>query len=163
MAGRTKPKRTRRVWDGKLNPIEVALNAATKLTAEERAGVMKPRRESLDALRRGEATELQWIHLATCAQVAMCIEDQGIVRGLRQHFEAADLALCAIADRGHTTGAWRAPTCYGPELASIDTLLMLHAFQIEQLSAKEYRRAIELAKARQLTNGGRIVREEAPA
>jgi hypothetical protein len=157
MSGRTKPKRTRRVWDC-LNPITVALNASTLFTQAERDSVMAPRRDAMAALRRGQATELQWLHLATCAQVALCIEDLGVVKGLRQQFTEADRALCQIDQRARTPSGWRPPTCYGHELVTLDTLITLHAFQIEQLSAGEYRRAIALAKARQLTHGGKIVR-----
>lgn len=163
MAGRTKPKRTRRVWDGKLNPMSVAMNASTLLTKAEREAQMWPIRAALLALRQGKATEFEWLRLATCAQVAICIEDQGVVRGLRQQFTEADVALCAIADRAHATGAWRPPTCYGHELVAVDTLVDLYAFQIANLSAKELRRAAALAKARQLTGRGQAVQEGAPA
>lgn len=157
MAGRTKPKRTRRVWDGKLNPLEVALNAATLLTQEERDRLMQPLREAMASLRQGKATEFEWLRLATCVKVAICIEDEGVVRGLREHLNEADEALCGIADRAHATGAWRSPTCYGHELVTVDTLLDLYEFQTAQLSAKEFRRAAALAKARQLTGRGKVV------
>lgn len=161
MAGRTKPKRTRRVWDGKLNPLEVAINAATRLTKDERDRLMQPMIDAMAGLRQGKATEIDWLRLATCAQVAICIEDQGVVRGLREHLHEADLALSSIAERAHATGAWRPPTCYGHELVTVDTLLELYAFQIAQLSAKEFRRAAALAKARQLTERGNVVEEPA--
>lgn len=160
MSGRTKPKRTRRVWD-RLNPISVALNASTLFTEAEREKLMLPVREAMAALRQAACTEWQWLQLATCVQVALCIEDQGIVRGLREQLKEADLALCHIDERARPSGTWRAPTCYGHELVSIDTLLTLYAFQITQLSAGEYRRAVTLAKGRQLTHGGKVVRETA--
>ena len=160
MSGKTKPKRVRRVWD-RLNPITVALNASTLFTEAEREKLMVPVREAMAALRQAACTEWQWLQLATCAQLALCIEDQGIVRGLREQLKEADYALCQIDERARTSGPWRPPTCYGHELATIDTLLTLYAFQITQLSAGEYRRAVALAKARQLTHGGKIVRAEA--
>ncbi|MBW8469835.1 MAG: hypothetical protein K0M67_16340 [Thiobacillus sp.] len=158
MAGKTKPKCTRRVWD-RLNPITVALNAATLLNTSERQQVMAPLTSAMDALRRGQSTERQWLHLATCAQLGMCIDDQRIVTGLRDHFKAADLALCHINERAMTTGTWRAPTCYGHELATLETMITLYEFQISKLAAGEYRRAIALAKARQLTHGGKVVKD----
>jgi hypothetical protein len=82
-----------------------------------------------------------------------------VVKGLREQFAEADRALCDIDQRARTPSGWRPPTCYGHELVTLDTLITLHAFQIEQLSAGEYRRALALAKARQLTHGGKIVRE----
>lgn len=160
MSGKTKPKRVRRVWDC-LNPITVALNASTLFTEAEREKLMLPVREAMAALRQATCTEWQWLQLATCTQVALCIEDQGIVRGLREQLTEADRALCNIDEPARTTGAWRAPTCYGHELVTMDTLLTLYAFQITQLAAGEYRRAVTLAKARQLTHGGKIVRAAA--
>jgi hypothetical protein len=156
MSGKTKPKRVRRVWD-RLNPITVALNASTLFTEAEREKLMTPLRSAMTALRQGAATEFQWLQLATAAQVALCIEDLGIVRGLRQHFKDADHALCVINERAIAGGAWRAPTCYGHELVTMDTLLTLYAYQITQLAAGEYRKAVALAKARQLTHGGKVV------
>ena len=157
MAGKTKPKRVRRVWD-RLNPLTVAVNASTLFTDAEREKLMTPLRSAMTALRQGTATEFQWLQLATAAQVALCIEDQGVVRGLRQHFQEADDVLCAINQRAITTGAWRAPTCYGHELITMDTLLTLYAYQITHLAAGEYRKAVTLAKARQMTHGGKVVR-----
>lgn len=158
MAGRTKRK-TRRNPRELQSPIAIAINSATRLTDSERDSVMQPRNESLDALRRGASTELHWIHLATCAAVAKSIEDHGVVKGLRDYIDAADEALLRIAERAHSkSGIWQAPTCYAGELAAIDTLLEMHAFQIKQLSAGEYLSAIGLAKARYLTNSGKFSR-----
>lgn len=156
MSGRTKPKRTRRVWD-RLNPITVALNASTLFNDSEREDLMKPLREAMAALRQGACTESQWLQLATCVHVALCIEDQGVVRGLRPNFTEANNALSHIHDRAMSTGTWRAPTCYGHELNTMDTLLTLYAYQVNHLAAGEYRSAVRLAKARQMTHGGKVV------
>lgn len=150
MAGGTKPKRRRQVWE-RLNPITVALNAATLLTTTEREQLLGPPREALEALRQGRCTETQWLHLVTCGHVALCIEAQGVVRGLHAELMESDRALVNIQARATAGQAWKAPTCYGHELVSVGTMMTLHAFQIEQLSAKEYRNAVALAKARHLS------------
>lgn len=156
MSGKTKPKCVRRVWE-RVNPITVALNASTLLTKPEREQIMAPLREARDALRKGACTERQWLFIAVATQVALCIENKGIVRGLREQITAAHQALCAIDERARTTGRWRAPTCYGHELVSVDTLVTLHAFQISQLAANEFRDAVALAKAHQRTFGKAVM------
>lgn len=154
MAGGTKPKRRRQVWE-RLNPLTVAINAATLLTRDEREQLVGPPRQAFEALRQGRCTEEGWLHLVTCGHVALCIEEQGIVRGLKQQLTASDVALVAIEARATAAGAWKAPTCYAHELESVGTMLELYTYQIAQLSAKEYRNAVALAKARHLTHGGK--------
>lgn len=156
MSGKTKPKRRRQVWE-RLNPLTVALNAATLLTSTERGQLLGPPRDALEALRQGRCTEPQWLHLVTCGHVALCIEQQGVVRGLHREFMESDQALVNIHARATASGGWKAPTCYGHELVSVGTMLTLHAFQIEQLSAKEYRNGVALAKARHLSHRAREV------
>lgn len=156
MAGRTKPKRTRVVYT-KTNPVQAAINACTLFTPAERAALLAPLQQAMHALRTAALTEWQFLQLATCAQVAMCIEDQRVVKGLRDHIKLAQGALIELSGRAMRSGTWRPPTCYGAEIEVIDTMLHLYAFQVGQLSAAEYRRAVALAKARQLTSGGRAV------
>jgi hypothetical protein len=155
MAGGTKPKRRRQVWE-RLNPLTVAINAATLLTASEREQLLAPPLAAMQALRTGQCTETGWLHLVTCGHVALCIEEQGIVRGLKAELAESDQALVHIVERATASGVWKAPTCYGHELAAVSTMLTLHAFQIGKLSAKEYRNAVALAKARHLTQGGKV-------
>lgn len=151
MAGGTKPKRRRRVWQ-EIDPMSVALNAATLLTQNERERLVGPLREAMDALRRGCCSQKGWIDLVTNGHVALCIEEQGIVRGLQEHLVASDRALVDIQARATAAGGWTPPTCYGHELSAVDTMIDLYAFQIGKLSAKEYRNAVALAKARHLSH-----------
>ena len=152
MAGGTKPKRRRQVWE-RLNPLTVAINAATLLTERERTEILQPIREALDALRRGVCTPLQMVHLGVCCQMAMTIEKQGIVRGLRQQISEADQALYNIDQRAHSTGRWVPPTCYGHELVTISSLVEFYGFQISQLSAKEFRSSVAVTRANVRTFG----------
>lgn len=158
MAGKTKPKRRRQVRE-LLNPIRVAINAATRLTDAEIAGVMQSIDAAAEAMRTGTATAANWLNLVTAAQVAICIEEQGLVRGLYEPLHEADRALAAIEARARAaTGQWSAPTLYAAELLAIRELVHLHRFQIRQLSAGEFRAAVRRAIALQRSRGGRVLR-----
>lgn len=152
MSGKTKPKCVRRKW-ARVDPVTVAINAATLLTERERTEILQPIREAMDALRKGVCTPGQMIQLGVCCQMAMTIENKGIVRGLRQQISEADQALYNIDQRAHATGRWVSPTCYGHELVTVDSLVTFYAFQISQLSAKEFRNAAAVTKANVRTFG----------
>lgn len=157
MSGKTKPRSRRRVWP-LLNPVRVALNNATALTAEEKERLLAPPRAAFEALRRGQCSEAQWVELCNCHLVAQAIEDGGIVKGLRDQLNAADRALGAIYVRATTQPgtAWRAPTLYAHEIETVQTLITAFEFQTGQLSAQEYRAAVDLAIAHHRQRGGEI-------
>ena len=157
MSGKTKPRTRRRVWP-LLDPVRVALNNATALTPEEKARLLTPPKNAYEALRRGQCTEDQWVELAHCCQVAICIEDGGIVKGLRDRLNAADQTLGDIYARATAQPGtpWRAPTLYARELDTVQTMLTAFEFQTGQLSAQEYRAAVNLAIAHQRQRGGEL-------
>lgn len=160
MAGKTKPKRRRHVRET-LNPIRLAINTATRLTDAEIAGVMQSIESGAEAMRTGTATAANWLNLVTAAQVAICIEEQGIVRGLSEPLHGADRILAAIEARATAaTGRWRAPTLYPAELRAIRELVRLHRFQIQQLSAGEFQAAVRRAINLQRSRGGRVLRAQ---
>jgi len=157
MSGKTKPRTRRRVWP-LLNPLRVALNNATALTAAEKERLHAPPKAAFEALRKGQCSEAQWVELCNCHLIAKAIEDGGIVKGLRERLNAADSALGAIyiratAQPGNT---WRAPTLYAQEIDAVKTLLTAFEFQTGQLSAQEYRAAVNLATAHHRQRGGEI-------
>ena len=156
MSGKTKPKTRRRIWP-LLNPMTVALNNATTLTAEETAQVFAPIRAALEAMRTGKASYADWIQLSTCVQVAQAIEALRVVRGLRMQLAEAAEHLAAIEARALKGEDWTTPTLYGHELVSLQTLVQIHAFQVQQLSAAEFRAAVSKAKAEVIRNGGRAI------
>lgn len=147
MAGKTKPKRRRQVRE-LCSPIGLAVNSATRLTAAERDSVLEPLVAGLEAFRTGRATSQDWMNLVVATSVALCIEEQGVVRGLREPLHRADVILAQIEGRATAGGPWRSPTLYGHELIALQELVRFHAFQIEQLSAAEFQRAVRLSIAR---------------
>lgn len=120
-----------------------------RLSAAEVDNTMEPARLSLDALRRGVATLDHHCIAHTAIAIAEAVEEQGVVTGLAHYWEAADKALATIWARAMATGAWRAPTLRGPEIAAVTEAIELHAWQIAQLSAGELQRAAKLVIARQ--------------
>lgn len=153
MNGQRKPRRPR--WVESVNTFDIALFRATKLTQDEIAARMDPLRDAHRALREGRSTELQWLLIASAVTVSLSIEAQGVVRGLREHLNSADLALVAIEKRARKTpGTWTPTALYFNELDSVTTFLDLFEFQLQNLSAKEYDQAYSHAIADTIRTGG---------
>lgn len=88
--------------------------------------------------------------------MALCIEEQGVVRGLHELLHQVDVYLAQIEARANASGSWCSPTLYGHELVALQELLRLHTFQLEQLSAAEFHKAVTLAIARYRQRGAQI-------
>jgi hypothetical protein len=110
------PRRPRRI---SLNPIALARNNATRLTAAEIGLAIVPLQSAAKALREGVATEWQWSIVASAMNVAQAIEGQGIVKGLAEHLRSAELALQAIERRAMAAGVWKPTALYYQELDHI--------------------------------------------
>lgn len=147
----------RRIKQVAVNNLQVALASATKFTPAELRQLLLPPQDALDAMRRGIATEIQWMHLASVAAIALSVEHLGVVRRLKAQLDEADQLLAVIRRRAMTTGAWVPPVLYGHEITAIETLVRLHAFQAENLSAGEYRAAWQHAAAEVTRVGGRHI------
>ena len=83
-----------------------ARKAATLLTKPEIEEILEPLHQCEKRLREGVATEDQVIILASNMRIALAIEDQGIVRGLRHHLQPALDALETVHARANATGRW---------------------------------------------------------
>lgn len=139
------------------NTMSLVLRRVTRLTAHELGHVLGPIEASMTALREGVATELQWSILASAVEIALAVEDKGTVRGLRGHLEAAERALQGIKLRAMATGEWRATALYYQELDDVKAAVELHRFQLEQLSSAEAIKALDLARGRVRSAGGRVI------
>lgn len=157
MTGRTKPARRRNVRPTAINNMQLALASATRFTPAELTQLLTPIRGALVCMRTGTATELQWMHLASVTAIALSIETKGVVRGLKVQLTEIDHLLAEIRKRATRSGAWLPPVLYGHEIVAIETLVRLHTFQAENLSAGEYRAAWQHAKAETTRVGGRHI------
>lgn len=140
--------------------ITTAILGAGKLTDPEVVFLMAPIRDAHKAMREGVATDHQWCYLAHTMNVAMAIERQGIVRGLKDHIHSAELALAAIQDRASATGTWKPTALHWHELDDIASAVDLHEFQLKQLSRKEFNSAVVFATHEVRSTGGRVVRTD---
>ena len=133
----------------------LARHYAAKPSAQDRGEVLGMFKDALKALREGMATEHQWSVVSGSVSVAMAIERQGIVRGLKGHILAADAALKTIYARAIKNGGgkWARATLYFTELDALAQFADLHAFQVHQLGRAEFLRAIDAAKKDVLAEG----------
>lgn len=156
MSGRTKPKH-RRARPIAVNNLQIALASATRFTPVELQHLLAPIRQALIDMRTGNASELQWTHLASVAAISLSIERLGVVRGIKAQLDHADQMLADIHRRGTRSGGWQPPVLYGHEITAIESLVRLHTFQAENLSAGEYRAAWQHASAEVTRVGGRHI------
>lgn len=143
MNGRKQPRRVR--FPAILNTLEIVKNAVTKPQKHDVDEVMRIIAAASKAMLQGVATEQHWYVLAGGVSMAQAIESQGVVRGMKEHWDSTDKALDTIFKRAHSTGAWKSPTLYFDEIDMITAFVNLHGFQVRQLSRGEYRAAITSA------------------
>lgn len=144
------------------NPVALAISNAGKLSDQERALRLQPLQFAFGRMREGIAKTDDWVVLASACNVAMAIELQGVVKGLREHLHSTELTLQAINQRAQDD---RGPYPYALHVDEIDklrTFLDLYAFQIGQLSRGELREATRYAVAEVSSSGGQVVLQ-APA
>lgn len=145
------PRRPRPI---SLNPMGLAKDYATTLTRAEQDQVMNPLRAAVAALRRGVATEFEWMVAVTAINIGDAIESQGIVRGLAGHLKDIDRALEGIRARAMAAGEWRAPALYYEERDLMDLLVDLHGHQVASLSYGEFTRARDRAISQAASSAG---------
>jgi hypothetical protein len=148
----------RRVRPTAINNLQVALASATRFTPAELKHLLAPIQGALVSMRTGTATELQWMHLASVTAIALSIERLGVVRGLKVRLDEVDQLLAEIRRRATRTGTWLPPVLYGHEITAIETLVRMHTFQAQNLSAGEYRAAWLHASAEVTRVGGRHIK-----
>lgn len=149
-----KPRKPRTVRRDVLRLVQLQTG---KLTTQEVAETIAAPRTCAARLREGVATEDQHTVLYTCLQIAMGIEDSGIVRGLREHLASALQAMDTIRARALASGAWRPTALYYHELDALREAVDLHEYQLRQVSAGELHAIASKLIARTASTGGRVV------
>jgi len=159
MSRNKKPRKAYRPRPVYANNMDIALHLAAKPAVADRAEILSSLREAIKALREGVATELQWSIAAGSLAVAFAVEDQGIVRGLRGHFEVAERALQTIYDRAIRTGGgrWIRVTLYFDELDALADLYTFHSFQVSKLGRAEFQEAVDAAQKATIAKGHAVV------
>ncbi|MVT38476.1 DUF4406 domain-containing protein [Acidovorax citrulli] len=147
---------TRRPQRTRVDNLVAAMRRATRLTASEVAQAMAPLRAAECRLREGVATADQWAVVNTAMLIAREIEKQGVVRGLREHLDAALQALASIEARAMPGTTWAPTALWFYELDAVREGLRLHQFQLEQLSFGELHAATSKVLARHQSAGGAV-------
>lgn len=151
----------RRTWSGESqDTMAIVLRHATALTAQEVSSIMAPLQLAHRHLREGVATEREWMVLASSINVALRIEQQGVVRGLQEHMQVAEKALAEIHVRAMAGGTWRQTALHYHELDAVREAIDLHDWQIRQLSWREFRRAVESEIGDVRRQGGVILKAQ---
>ena len=153
MSRNKKPRKAYRPRTLAEDTLSVALHRAAKPSREDRAAVLAPLQDAVQALSAGVATELQWSVAAGAVSVGMAIERQGIVRGLQEHLASAETALQAIYDRCRLPQMWLRPTLTIQEVDTVRLLLELHTFQLNQLGRAELLAALDAATKETIAQG----------
>lgn len=145
MNGQRKPRRVR--WPASVNTLEIARQRATKFTPAEIASRMDPLRKAASQVCSGYGSEQDWQCLASAVAVSLSIEQKGVVRGLIEHLRSADQVLLVIRQRATANGGWKPASLRFDEIETLGTYITLFAFQLSELSAKEYDQAFNHAVA----------------
>lgn len=134
----------------------------TRITEPEIRETMDSVQICATRLREGVATELQVQVLRSTMDIALEIEDQKFVRGMRGHFEAAIVALVSITTRAEASGTWRPTPLHWYEMDAITSAIDLHDHQLRQLTAAELHKATQRVIARTQSQGGGHLRIVTP-
>ncbi len=155
MSANKKPRKAYRPRPVSAETMTIAKHYAAKPAAEDRHEVLGVLRTAIKALRQGVATEHQWSIVSGSLTVAKAIEARGIVRGLAEHFTAAEKVLQDIYDRALRMGQgrWLRVTLYFNELDVLDAFFDLHKFQVNQLGRAEFLAAIDAAQKHTIAQG----------
>ena len=113
--------------------------------------------QAVEAFRLGCGTRAHWLRLRTFVNVGLAIEEQGIVRGLKEPLMEAHFALQAMSARMEKTGIWVPGALRAIELEAIRALVDWHLAQLSKLSNSEYDAAYDLARGHVTSAGGEVV------
>lgn len=156
--GRQGGRREREISRENLN---IARNLAARLTDAERGRVLEIAHAGFKRLREGVATFNEWACVASAINMAVAIEKQGVIRGMHEHFAAAEKAIDAVwyrVERGEKGSAWgRCTTLYHDEIEAIQTAIALHDAQLQALSVAELNAALETVRRDVRTHRGQEI------
>lgn len=149
----------RRFYQPAVRPVRASgmskvMRLHTRLTTQEVEQCMTPLLQSFNAIREARATHAQWLVLNSHFLISQEIENQGVVRGLQGHIAAALAASQTYAVRSGEEENWKPSALYFSELDAMSTMLEMHQFQIEQLSAHELQTATKRLTSRTLSQHG---------
>lgn len=150
-----KPRRQR--WLKSTETLAIARHNAQLLSKANKLAITNPLQAAFKALREGVATEMQWCVIAGNVAIALAIEEDGVIRGLRGHLDAADRALEGIQRRALASGSWKPTALFYQELDDVRVAIHLHQEQLDVIARGEYLRAVDVAAAQVRSQGGIVI------
>lgn len=138
------------------NPLMVFNKHNSKLTPAEVAETMDSLRTAFAHMREGVATHNEYVVLHSNMLIAQEIEQMGVVRGLQEHITAALQACASYQERSGYAESWRPSDIHFHELDALGSMLDLHEYQLQQLTAREVHLAAQRLVARTKSAGGGV-------
>lgn len=140
-------RRTRRTRRPRplVNPVLHAIEGARLLWPVERALLLDPPREALDALRTGNAGQAPPRALVDALNMAEALVELRIAGNLGEQVLAGQAALGNLARRVSEGRGW---TMYGHELVALDEALWVYATQLDHCCVSEWQSALGTVQRR---------------
>lgn len=135
---RSKPFVSR--WKAHGKTFEIAAAGVAKVEHATVKGLGESLKHSVNGLTVPERSALAWRDLRLAVSVAGCIERSGVVTGLSQSIADSLEVLEAIFQRCMVDGNWCHENPRDHEMAVLSELCDVHAFQLDQLTAREFAR-----------------------
>lgn len=132
-------------------PIEIAVRRVALIPGDVVDSMVQTLESRLSDMRTCSSSVREIHEMNFAMQVSMCIEDLGVVRGLRDRFcETMDLLKLLEKRFEEHAGKGLAGSCplRGPEIRTLEEAIDLHRFQLEKLSAGEFSAVFRKAAAR---------------
>jgi hypothetical protein len=144
MSRKRSNRKPRPVWT---NPIEVAIESARKLPADDVEKLKAALHRALGDFRKGIECPRNWADLADAMNMAEALSLLGILadEDSKRWFQRAQDALSSVRDRCSATGSW---TLRAPEVDALVEGLFLHDIQLRFCSLGEFDRARQIVTNR---------------
>lgn len=156
MSACKKPRKAYRPKWGLINPIQLAIEGATKPTLAQREEILKPFRACITALREGVATEQQWSVVSGAVAMCRAVQDIGVMTGITGHLQLADDALNGIHSRAKSSGTWKPPALDFHELDAVQDMHALYVRQVNEMCRSEFDRVLDVATRAVMKQGNMV-------
>ncbi len=156
MSASKKPRKAYRPRWGLINPIQLAIEGATKPTLAQRDEILKPFRACAKALCEGVATEQQWSVVSGVVAMCRAVQGIGVMTGISTYLQLADDALNGIHSRAKSSGTWMPPTLDFHELDAVQDMHGLYVRQVNEMCRSEFDRVLDLATRTVMKQGNMV-------
>lgn len=146
-------QRKHRIQRVAYNTMALAMSGAAVLPKEDVDAIITGVANAAAKLKAGVGTQYDWSIIAGHIDMAMAIEKQGRVKGLREHLGTIKAQMYDLRRRALETGQWAPPAAMFDDTDALNLFISLHHLQIESLSRSELRETLAKAKAINMSQG----------